>query len=231
MERKSADRRPTIDVVTSAAMNSREQKGPSTPELLLEETIRAIEEGGEASVRVKSVAEAVGVAATSIYHFFGSREDLIDSANSERYLRTLYGPNWGTLLTAVTACESKDEFREIVRAILKVGNDAEGQARRRTRVSVLGSAVSRPSLAAKVREANLTYAREAAYSFSKAQVRGWIRRDIDLEAFSMWNIGQMTGRYLVELDDPIGDLDAWEQIELDAVLSALLGEAPPESAF
>jgi hypothetical protein len=96
---------------------------------------------------------------------------------------------------------------------------------------VLGSAVSRPSLAAKVREANLTYAREAAYSFSKAQVRGWIRRDIDLEAFSMWNMGQMTGRYLVELNEPIGDLEAWERIELDAVLCALLGEAPPESAF
>ena len=217
--------------MNSASTNSRAQKGASTPELLLEETIREIEEGGESSVRVKSVAEAVGVAATSIYHFFGSREDLIDSANSERYLRTLYGPNWGMLLTAVTACESKDEFRDIVEAILRVGNDEAGQARRRTRVSVLGSAVSRPSLAAKVREANLTYAREAAYSFSKAQVRGWIRRDIDLEAFSMWNMGQMTGRYLVELNEPIGDLEAWERIELDAVLCALLGEAPPESAF
>ena len=215
----------------STSTPPRERKVSSTPELLIEETIRAIEAGGESSVRVKLVAESVGVAVTSIYHFFGSREDLIDSANSERYLRTLYGPNWGTLLTAVTACETKDEFREIVRAILIVGNDADGQARRRTRVSVLGSAVSRPSLSAKVREANLTYAREAAYAFSKAQVRGWIRRDLDLEAFTLWNIGQMTGRYLVELDEPIGDLAAWEQIELDAVLSALLGEAPSGSAI
>lgn len=89
-------------------------------------------------------------------------------------------------------------------------------------MSVLGSAVSRPSLAAKVSEANTTYAREIAVAFRVAQERGWMRPELDLEETAMWQVGQSTGRLMVEIGDPPCDLDSWKEIEALAVFKMLL---------
>ena len=50
---------------------------------LLEATIVVLDAGGDAAVRVRDIWEQVGVAATSLDHFFGSREGLTDDANAE----------------------------------------------------------------------------------------------------------------------------------------------------
>lgn len=189
---------------------------------LLEAAIAIIEESGESGFRIDAVLARVGVASTAIYHHFGSRDDLIDSANAERYLRTLYVIDFPALVAAITDCRSKAEFENLLRTEFATAASPESRARRRTRVSVLGSAVTRPSLAAKVSEANATYAHEMAATFRIAQERGWMRTDIDLEAAAMWQIGQSTGRLMVEIGDPPCDLDAWKEIEAIAVLKMLL---------
>jgi AcrR family transcriptional regulator len=193
-----------------------------TRSALLEAAIDIIEESGESGFRIDAVLARVGVASTAIYHHFGSRDDLIDSANAERYLRTLYVINFATLVSAIAECRSKSEFEKLLRPEFAAAVSPRAQARRRTRVSVLGSAVSRPSLAAKVSEANTTYAREMAAAFRVAQERGWIRPELDLEAAAMWQVGQSTGRLMVEIGDPPCDLDAWKEIEALAVFKMLL---------
>ncbi|MFM8894474.1 MAG: TetR/AcrR family transcriptional regulator, partial [Actinomycetales bacterium] len=142
---------------------------------LLEAAIDIIEESGESGFRIDAVLSRVGVASTAIYHHFGSRDDLIDSANAERYLRTLYVINFPALVAAISDCRSKAEFEKLLRAEFATAESSESRARRRTRMSVLGSAVTRPSLAAKESEANATYAREMAAAFRVAQERGWLR--------------------------------------------------------
>jgi len=128
------------------------------------------------------------------------------------------------LVAAIADCPSKAEFEQLVRAQLAYSKSPEAMARRRIRVSVLGSAASRPSLAAKVSEANATYAREMASAFRVAQERGWIPADADLEATAMWQIGQSTGRFMVELGDPPCDLDAWKDVEARAVFGVVVAD-------
>ena len=55
---------------------------------LLNATIEAIAAGGESSVRVSTVASAVGVREPSVYHFFKNREALVEAAQIERYRRS-----------------------------------------------------------------------------------------------------------------------------------------------
>ena len=191
---------------------------------LLEAAIEIIEESGESGFRIDAVLDRVGVASTAIYHHFGSRDDLVDSANAERYLRTLYVLDFPALVAGIADCRSKAEFEALLRAEMAYAKSPPAVARRRTRVSVLGSAVTRPSLAAKVNEANATYAREMADAFRVAHERGWIAADLDFEAMAMWQIGQSTGRLMVELGEPPCDLDAWAEIEASAILSVLLSE-------
>jgi AcrR family transcriptional regulator len=202
-----------------------------TRERLLEVTIAVIESRGEPMVRVKAIADEVGVASTSVYHYFGNRGGLVDAANAERYRRTLYGPNHEALRAAFAECSSQDDCADLLRHILTLANQEDGMQRRRARVAVLGSAVSRPPLAVQVIAANAEYAKDLAYTFMPAQVKGWIRRDIDLEAAVLWQIGQMTGRIMVELDPSICDLAEWDRIEADGVIAAFLGMAPLPSKF
>ncbi|MSW21347.1 MAG: TetR family transcriptional regulator, partial [Actinobacteria bacterium] len=53
---------------------------------MLQMAIDAIERGGEASVRVREVSDATGVSFASLYHFFGSREGLVEEALAEIYV-------------------------------------------------------------------------------------------------------------------------------------------------
>lgn len=203
-----------------------ERTSTDTRTALLDAAIDVIEESGEAGFRISAVLDRVGVASTAIYHHFGSRDDLVDSANAERYLRTLFIPEHEQMVEAIERCGSADEFEALIRRLIKVGQTPDAARRRRTRVAVLGSAVSRPSLAAKVDEANTIYARSMAEAFRPAQARGWMRKELDLEDLAMWQIGQSTSRFMTELSAPTGDRPAWAQIEEDAILAVVTGRSP-----
>lgn len=189
---------------------------------LLEAAIEIIEESGESGFRIDAVLDRVGVASTAIYHHFGSRDDLIDSANAERYLRSLYVIDFDQYEEAVRNSQTKADLEAIIQQLFVLSMTQTARNRRRTRVSVLGSAVTRPELAAKVNEANATYARDMAAVIAIAKDRGWVRAEIDLEAFAMWQIGQSTGRLMVELGDPPCDIDGWNEVEAVAIAAVLL---------
>ena len=78
---------------------------------MLEVAIAAIDEKGESGVRVNDIATEVGVAITSLYHYFGSRDGLVVAAQTERYLRSLSLEN-ERIATGLAECKNKEQFRE-----------------------------------------------------------------------------------------------------------------------
>ncbi|MEI7688426.1 MAG: TetR family transcriptional regulator, partial [Planctomycetota bacterium] len=82
-------------------------------DLMLELEMAAIDEGGEVAVRAAEIAAGSGIAITSLYHHFGSREGLIEEAQIERILR---GYREGTVVfrRAVAECSSREGFRDLV---------------------------------------------------------------------------------------------------------------------
>lgn len=197
-----------------------------TKAALLEAAIEVIEESGESGFRISTVLERVGVASTAIYHHYGSRDDLVDSANAERYLRTLYVPNHAQFAEEIARSETAEEFFAVANKMIEAGGSEGATSRRRTRVAVLGSAVSRPTLEAKVHEANAIYARSMAEAFAPAVERGWVQPIADPEVVAMWVIGQSTGRLMAEIGGPVVDIEQWQRVEAAAVLMALTGMAP-----
>ncbi len=59
----------------------------TTRERLLKATAAAIDKGGEGAVRIRDLTKSCNITAPSIYHFFGSREGLIDEAQALRFSR------------------------------------------------------------------------------------------------------------------------------------------------
>lgn len=191
-------------------------------EFLLEQAIRAVETGGEASVRVRDLADECGVTTPVLYRHFGSREGLIVAVQATRYRRShlevfeMFDP-------VTAAVGSPEEGRVLLRNFLQWVYGPERAPFRLMRASVIGSAVSRPELADAIRDADTEFVHRFANLLRPFQERGWIRFDLSLEAFAIWYLGQLDGRIHLELSSLDVDPEAWNQTSLWAIEWVLFG--------
>jgi len=185
---------------------------------LLNATIEAIAAGGESSVRVSSVATAVGVREPSVYHFFKNREALVEAAQIERYRRS-YLEMILPFEAAALMADTWDDFERSVRKILAAVYTPERTELRSIRMNVMGAAQSSPTIAAAVIEINHETAESLARVMTFGQEKGWVTKDLDAMALSYWGIGQINGRVMAEMNPSQVDLDAWNKVSIEAVLA------------
>jgi len=201
-----------------------------TPQRLLAEAVRVIDEHGEVAVHIRDIATACGVTSPIVYKAFGSREGLIVAAQSERYISS-----WREtaleipplIAKATTVQELKDTLARAIRRIL--GPDRF--IHRRIRHEVLGSLVHQPELEKAVVEQLRIMRTLFTDAFRLVQQRGLIRQDIDVGVAFMWYIGQIEGRFMVEIDPDGVDQEAWNKLFLEAVFFSLFEDpsVPPPS--
>lgn len=191
---------------------------------LVDATIDAIDAGGEAAVRLRDVAAAVGIAQPSIYHFFATRERLIEAAQGVRWQRDME-PMVEFFRGALSSATNADEFLKAARATLHRVYRPDRWASRRKRFNVLAGVGARPELREVIAASQRRVDDAIAEIFRHAQERGWMRGDVDAVMFAAWTVGQVNGRIFVEIDADNYDLDAWDAISTDAVL-AVIGQAP-----
>ncbi|MSZ07104.1 MAG: TetR family transcriptional regulator, partial [Actinobacteria bacterium] len=110
-----------------------------TRERLLKATAAVIDKGGESAVRIRDITKACTITAPSIYHFFGSREGLIDAAQAYRFSR---GQRELSLAfsTALYKCRSKKDLTELAHRFLDLMFAPERRSTRNSRLNVLGNA-------------------------------------------------------------------------------------------
>jgi AcrR family transcriptional regulator len=184
---------------------------------LLEATIDAINNGGEASVRVHSVAEIAEVREPSVYHFFKNRKELVEAAQAERYRRG-YLEMFSPFKAVVALAETKEDFIVAIRQLFTGIYRPERHEARATRVNVIGSAQKSESLKKSVNEANLQIATTFSDLLADCQKKGWIREDLDPMMLALWVMGQINSRNLAEMNESQYDLDAWNKIAIESVL-------------
>jgi AcrR family transcriptional regulator len=197
----------------------------NTHERLLKAAAEAIDKGGEAAVKIREIAKKGNVTAPSVYHFFGSREGLIEAALAYRYLRglTRIGDDFST---AVHRAKSKTEFTKIAHTFLALTFARERINIRKTRVNVLGSAQYRPSLSKELARAQDAANTIVGETIRFAQSKGWVRKDFDPEMFAAWFTGMAHARLLIELDGEHPKANEWDVIAMRSVCQAL-GIAEP----
>jgi len=193
-----------------------------TQQKILDEAIRIIEKSGEASLRVHDIEVAVNVTPPSIYHFFGSREGLVSAAQAERLLRGFaeFGQVSDAMLQKVS---SRAELREAISRLLTLIYEPSRATARLQRIFALGSAEGRPELAALVGETARGFLHDNAEKFQVFKDNGWIRTDLDLEAFSQWLAGQILGRIYIEIGCEPSPNPAWDAISQEAVAFVVFG--------
>lgn len=185
------------------------RNGAATRERLLEAAIAVIEAEGEVGVRVDQIATTAGVTKPVLYHHFGDREGLIVAAQAERFRRAL---RFGLAEVAAGAerCQSAADFAALVAAWVRSFGTVDGIQRRRMRIEVLGSAVSRPALHASVQAAADDHTSELAAIIQFAQERGWVSTQFSAATHAAWWTGLVLSRHLVETEPQRHDVDQWD---------------------
>ena len=185
---------------------------------LLNATIDAISSGGESSVRVSTVATAVGVREPSVYHFFKNREALVEAAQIERYRRS-YAELMVPFEAAALMSDTWEDFERAVRKIFAAVYSPERVEIRSIRMNVMGAAQTSQTIAAAVIQINHESAESLARVMVFGQEKGWVTKDLDAMALSYWGIGQLNGRVMAEMNPSQVDLEAWNKVSIEAVLA------------
>jgi AcrR family transcriptional regulator len=192
----------------------------TTRNRLLEAAISVIETQGEGAIRVDQVAELAGFTKPVLYTYFKNRDDLIVAAQGERYLRALELGR-SDVEDAVRKCSNANEFFLVMKKWVSSFSGSDGELRRRFRIEVLGSAISRESLQEKLREANRRQAQDLGALLAIAQERQWLTLDAEPQDLSMWWTGLVLSRYLIEMDAEYHDTAAWDAITMNTMRSII----------
>ena len=192
----------------------------NSKDVILSLAMKAIDEGGEASLRVKKIADEAGTAVTSIYHFFGSREGLVEAAQIARF-EAGYAEGRRMTLEAARNAESREEFAGIVERILRNLFSEQHHHNRLRRINVVGSAIARPELLEAINASQRRWLAELIEGLAAAQQRGFITRDADVASAATWHLLTVNGFAAIEGDDTGADVDKWVDYYIDTMFRAL----------
>ena len=192
---------------------------------ILELAISAIDEGGEAAVRVNDLATEAGVTVPTLYRHFGSRDGLVEAAQTYRFRKTQF-VDGSVLAASLAKCKNQDELRKALRKELLTHFDTDRWELRQVRLNALGAGYARPELAASLALAQKQGAMGIAEMLSPFQKKGWIRKDIDLPATVYWFMGQILGRVLIEMGDSPVSQKKWNDVSIEGIMAVIFGDTP-----
>jgi AcrR family transcriptional regulator len=185
---------------------------------LIDATVKELVETGPGSLRVSTIAQAVGISEASVYHFFKNKNDLVETSQIEAYRRS-YLEMVIPFSAAVDLSDSAEDFIRVVRKLYEMIFSVERHPIRAARIQVIGAAMASPRLRESLNLINREVHEELAEVIRRAQSRGWVNPDRDARAIAYWINAQTNGRVLIEMDPDWGDLSNWNEIAIAAVLS------------
>ena len=192
----------------------------STRSRILNAAIEMMDTGGESSVRLGAIAEALGIKEPSIYHHFTNRTELVNAAYVEWYWQSLKTDIPVEAMMALV--DTQEDYVRAFRKTMEWSYRPDRHHARAIRLSVLGAAQRNPELADAVNEINKKFLATVADSVLFAQQKGWLRADLDPMATAYWLHGQIVGRAVAEMDPGHVDLAQWDKVSFEAVLGLML---------
>ena len=192
----------------------------SSKDTILALAIAEIDKGGEASLRVKKIADDAGTAVTSIYHFYGSREGLVEAAQLARF-EAGYQDARDQLLAAAQSVEKREEFATLLEAIIRDLFSSRHHRNRLRRMSVVGSAIARPELLAAINKVQRQWLAELVEGLVVAQKRGIIDPKADVATVATWHLVTVNGFAAIEGDSTGADVAKWVDFYIDTMFRAI----------
>jgi AcrR family transcriptional regulator len=200
-----------------------------TPQLLVSLAIEMIDQHGEDGVKVEPLSRAAGLNVTTIYHWFGNRQGLIDVAQAVRFRRRAR-ERLGSLEQAVRRTVDRAGARSMLDQMLLANTDADTIESQLQRLNALAATYARPTLAAALGTLHHRDRRHLAGILRQLQVPGYISPEVDLEAFSSWILGVVLAQALLTFDGRPEVIHGVRQLQRRVLQRVLFGDDVSEFA-
>ena len=205
-----AERTSILESLTDRSIAQEEKR-----KVILDAAVRVFARSGYHGSRVGDIAEEAGVAHGLLYHYFSSKEQV---------LQTIFRENWGELLERFRAVEAADEsagekLQGIAKILLRTWrNDPD-------LVTVMVREVARsPQLQSQVEEVREAFA-IVQRVIEEGQAAGVFRRDVDARLASWVVYGGLeevlTGWVLGQLPDGDDEVARAERTAIDLAVRGL----------
>jgi AcrR family transcriptional regulator len=192
----------------------------NTRQRLIDAAIVIMDDKGPGRLRLRDVADAVGIKEPSVYKFFENRDALISAAGATRYARGIreMGERFALIAGQTT---TREEFSELIRQTVVASTAPERVEDRAGRVVAIGMALSRPDMAAKIRQVQAEANAQVAKGLRHGVAHGWVRDDVPLEILAYWATSVVSGRVFLELDPEQANAPIWDGLTTDALLAVI----------
>ena len=181
--------------------------------------IRHLDQFGISGVKIESVLREAKASTGSLYHFFGSKEELIIAAEDERYLQLLLSEQESVLSDVEDFSEIKEFAAWIAGQLMRMARDERVVEIRKTRIKITGNALHHPQLMSSLitRQRMMFEAIGSAIGIAKS--KGFVADFVDEFAFAAWFHGMALGLGAIEMT--LDDRDRWLRQAIPATLCVL----------
>jgi AcrR family transcriptional regulator len=171
---------------------------------------------------VEAVLERSEAARSSLYHHFGSKFDLIYTAQLEELAESLNNDNQ-LFRFLVETSESEEDFFAKLAELMKATSSKELAEFRGRRLQVLASAIHNDKLAEAIRAAQVEGNLYFTETLEMLRTRGWIKPTHDLHSVAYMIQGLLFGHVMLDFSQ-LPDLEeGWVDIAMQTIVNLVGG--------
>jgi AcrR family transcriptional regulator len=171
---------------------------------------------------VEAVLDRAEAARSSLYHHFGSKFELIYTAQLEELTEGLNNDNQLFRLLVETATSEEDFFGKLA-ALMRITSSAELVEFRRRRIQVLASATHNAKLAEAIRVAQVEGNLYFTDSLEILRTRGWINPQHDLHAVTYMIQGLLFGHIMLDFSQLPELEEGWVELAMQTIVDLVGG--------
>ena len=196
--------------------------GIETMARLMKQARIELAKNGVDNFDVEAVLERSEAARSSLYHHFGSKFDLIYTAQLEELAESLNNDNQ-VFRFLVETSTSEEEFFARLADLMKATSTKELAEFRRRRIQVFASATHNEKLAEAIRVAQVEGNLFFTDSLEILRTRGWIHPQHDLHAVTYMIQGLLFGHVMLDFSQLPELEDGWVEIALQTIVNLVGG--------
>jgi AcrR family transcriptional regulator len=190
-----------------------------TAEEILVVAIRHLEQFGIAGVKIESVLREAKASTGSLYHFFGSKEELLIAAEDERYLQLLLREQQSVLNDVQDFADIEQFAVWIAVQLIRMARDERVVEIRKARIKITGNALHHPQLMSSLITRQNTLFSAVGSMIDVAKTKGFVADFVDGFGFAAWFHGMTLGLGAIEMT--LDDRERWLKQAIPATLCVL----------
>lgn len=196
--------------------------GIETMARLMKQARIELAKNGVDNFDVEAVLERAEAARSSLYHHFGSKFDLIYTAQLEELTEGLQNDNLYFRFLVETS-ESEEDFFNKLAGLMRATSTKEFVEFRRRRIQVLASATHNDKLAEAIRVAQVEGNLFFTESLEMLRARGWINPQHDLHTVTYMIQGLLMGHIMLDFSQLPELEEGWIDLGMQAIVNLVGG--------